>query len=44
MNLYLQAQYKKYVEQCKELGNEILSYEDWKDSQGYRGEYDPDND
>lgn len=34
--------YEKYVEESEELGNEVLSYEEWKESQGYRGEYDLD--
>ena len=34
--------YQEYVNESEELGNEVLDYEDWKDSQGYRDEYDED--
>ena len=44
MTELLYGDYSKYVEQCEETGErDILSYDAWKDSEGYRGEYDPDS-
>ena len=38
----MELDYNKYVQESEDMGNEILSYEDRKESQGYKDEYDPD--
>lgn len=35
----MKSEYNRYVQESEELENEILDYEDWCESQGYRGEY-----
>jgi hypothetical protein len=41
--MFYELEYNRYCEESESIGNEILSYDDWKESQGYRREYDSDN-
>jgi len=35
--------YAEYVDHCNEVGSAILSYDEWKYSEGYIGKTDPDS-
>ena len=42
MQLIITEMKKRYENKIAELENEILDFEDWKETQGYRNEYDED--